>query len=222
MKVDKTLLIVGDTGTGKTTSMEDLPLKHTIYINVDGKMLPFRAKSLYKHVNLESTEQLINGMIAAEDDPQVEFVVVDTLTFLGDMFYTEHIEHASNGMAGWAAYKSYINKVLNMAKKSSKHYVFLAHAQDVYDEKEMITKSFGKIQGSLKGGGLEQHFTFVLYSQVVKGDDGMPKYVFQTNKSKQNMGVSAKTPRGIFTEPYTEANSIREVFHAIDTYYEGD
>ena len=220
MELDKTILVIGDTGTGKTSSLEDLPLESTVYINVDDKMIPFKANRLYKHVVLQNTEQLLNGMDAQEEDPQVEYVVVDTLTFLGDMFYAEHIENSSNGMKAWGDYKSYINKVLRAGKKSKKHYIFLAHAADVYDEKEMITKTFAKIQGSLKGGGLEQHFTFVLYTQVIKGPDGLPQYVFQTNKSRQNMGVSAKTPRGVFDEPYTENNSIMEVFKRIEQFYE--
>lgn len=218
-EVDKTILIIGSTGTGKTSSLRNLDLSKTVYINVDEKMLPFRSKDLYKQVKLKNTQQLLNGMEATEEDPQVDFVVVDTLTFLGDMYFAEHIENASNTMAGWGNYKSYILKVLNAAKKSKKHYIFLCHDLDVYDEKEMVTKTFGKIQGSLKGGGLEQHFTFVLYTQVVKGDGGMPKYVFQTNKAVGNIGVSAKTPFGIFEEPYTDTNDLVEVYKQIDEFY---
>ncbi len=218
--VDKTMLIVGDSGFGKTTSLRNLDLSKMIYINVDKKTLPFKSKDLYKHVMLESTQQLINGLEAAEADEGVEFIVIDTLTFLGDMFYSEHIENSSNGMKAWGDYKSYLNHVIDMGKRSNKHYIFLAHASDIYDEKEMVTKTFAKIQGSLKGGGIEAHFTFVFYAKVIPDSDGMPQYMLQTNKTKGNVGVSAKTPMGCFEEAYIP-NDVSEVMKTIDTFYEG-
>ena len=189
-------------------------------MNVDKKTLPFRAVDLYKHIQLDSTGQLINGLAAAEEDPEVKYIVIDTLTFLGDMFYSERIENATNGMAQWAAYKSYINQIIDMGKSSNKHYIFLAHAQDVYDEKEMVTKTFAKVQGSLKGGGIEAHFTFVFYAKVLTDSDGMPQYMFQTNKTKGSTGVSAKTPMGCFKEAYIE-NDIMLAYDTIDKFYEG-
>ena len=220
-RVDKTIMIVGSTGSGKTTSLRNLPLDKTIYINVDNKMLPFRANNLYKHVKLENTQQLINGMDAAEEDDNVEYIVIDTLTFLGDLFYTEQVENASNGMSAWQNYKAYINKVIAMAKASNKHYIFLAHDQSTYDEKEMVTKTFAKIQGSLKGGGIEANFTFVLYTAVIQDPTTrLPKYVFQVNKSAKSLDVSAKTPMGLFAEPYTEDNDVVDVFKAIEEFYQ--
>ena len=192
--IDTTVLCVADTGCGKTSSLRNLPLDKTVYINVDGKPIPFKHKELYKHVKLQNTQQLINGMEQIESDENVEYVVIDTITFLGDMFYTEHVENSSNGMKSWSDYKSYILKVINLAKKSRLNYIFLAHAQDVYDEKEMVNKTFAKIQGSLKGGGIESHFTYVLYNIVKPDSDGLPEYLYLTNKTKGYIGVSAKTP----------------------------
>lgn len=219
MRIDKTILIVGSTGTGKTSALRNLPLDKTIYVNVDKKMLPFKAKDLYKNVVLENTAQLINGMDAAEEDENVEYIVIDTLTFLGDLYFTEHVENSSNGMKAWGDYKSYLNKVINMAKASKKHYIFLAHDKSTYDEKEMVTKTFAKIQGSLSGGGIEANFTFVLYTAVLQNQDRTPKYVFQVNKSAQALDVSAKTPFGVFEEPYTEDNDIMHVFQQIEAFY---
>lgn len=218
--VDKTMLVVGDSGFGKTTALRTLPLGETIYINVDKKTIPFNSSALYKHVKLESTGQLINGLIAAEEDPQAKYIVIDTLTFLGDLFFTEQIENSANKMEGWGKYKSYINQIIDMGKSSNKHYIFLAHAQDVYDEKELITKTFAKIQGSLKGGGLEAHFTFVFYAKVLTDADGMPQYKFQTNKTKGSTGVSAKTPMGCFSEAYID-NDVMFAMNTIDTFYGG-
>lgn len=192
--IDTTVLCIADSGCGKTSSLRNLDLSTVCYVNVDAKPIPFRHSDLAKNINLSSTQQLINGMEQIEDDMDIEYCVIDTITFLGDMFYTENIENSSNGMRAWQDYKSYILKVINMAKRSHINYIFLAHAQDVYDEKEMVTKTFAKIQGSLKGGGLEGHFTFVLYNIVKSGADGMPEYKYLTKKDKGYIGVSAKTP----------------------------
>jgi len=192
--LDTTVLCIADTGAGKTSALRNLDLSKTAYINVDAKPIPFKHNGLYKNVNLESTQQLLNGMAQIEDDMQVEFAVIDTITFLGDMFFSEFVENSTNGMKAWADYKSYVLKVINMAKRSRINYIILAHAQDIYDDKEMVNKTFARIQGSLKGGGLEGHFTYVLYNIVKPDSEGLPEYLYLTNKTKGYVGVSAKTP----------------------------
>ena len=214
----KTVLCVADTGCGKTSSMRNLPLDRTIYINVDAKPIPFRHKKLLKNIALQSTQQLINGMDQIEEDENIEYCVIDTVTMLGDMFYAERIKDATNSMAGWSAYKDYLLEVFNKAKRSRIHYIFLAHAQDVYDDKELVTKTFAKIQGSLKGGGIETHFTFVLYNIVKPNEDGVPEYLYLTNKAKGYTGVSAKTPFEMC--PTWLPNDIMEFFKYVDKYYE--
>lgn len=216
-KIDKTVLCIADTGAGKTSSLRNLDMASVCYVNVDGKPLPFKHKDLAKNITLNNTQQLINGMEQIENDMDIEYCVIDTITFLGDMFYTEHIENSSNGMRAWADYKSYILKVINMAKRSRINYIFLAHSQDVYDEKEMATKTFAKIQGSLKGGGLEGHFTYVLYNVVKADADGMPEYLYLTNKQKGYIGLSAKTPFDM-VEAWIP-NDITLFFNAVDEYH---
>jgi len=193
-KVDMTVLCCADSGCGKTSALRNLDLSKVCYVNVDSKPIPFKHAELNKNISLDSTQQLINGMEQIESDESIEYCVIDTITFLGDMFYTEHIENSSNGMKAWGDYKSYILKIINMAKRSRINYIFLAHAQDIYDDKEMVNKTFSRIQGSLKGGGLEGHFTYVLYNIVKPDADGMPEYLYLTNKTKGYVGVSAKTP----------------------------
>jgi hypothetical protein len=217
---DTTVLCVGDTGNGKTSSLRNMPLANTVYINVDQKPLPFKHKDLYKHVNLSSTQQMLVGMDQIEDDEQVEYCVVDTISYLGDMFYNEYIRYASDSRAMWGAYKDYLLDVINKAKKSRINYIFLAHAQDVYDEKEQITKTFARVQGSLRGN-LEGHFTYVLFNVVKSGSDGMPEFCYLTNKTRGNLGVSAKTPMGMFDEAYIP-NDITVFHEAVTQFHEGE
>ena len=82
----------------------------------------------------------------------------------------------------------------------------------------MITKTFGKIQGSLKGGGLESHFTYVLYNIVKPDNDGLPEYLYLTNKTKGYIGVSAKTPFDMIDTWIP--NDIMTFFKAVDDYHQ--
>ena len=215
---DKTVMCIGDTGTGKTSSLRNLDPSKVCYINIDNKPIPFKHKDLSKNVSLKSTQQLINGMEQIEEELHIEYCVIDTISFLGDMFFSEHIENSTNGMKAWSDYKSYILKIINMAKVSRINYIFLAHAQDVYDEREMVTKTFAKIQGSLKGGGLEGHFTYVLYN-IVKADSlGEPEYLYLTNRTRGYIGVSAKTPFQMIDKIIP--NDITKFFDAVDEYHE--
>ena len=82
------ILIVGDTGLGKTTSLvgnEELGIKglnskETFLFNIKGKPLPKRGyKSLYKEVNPDFPPSVDNGNSLSSTDP---IIIVKTINFI--------------------------------------------------------------------------------------------------------------------------------------------
>lgn len=91
----KNVLLIGDSGTGKSTSMRNLPLDKTIWLNTEKKSLPFKGQSkLHTNVILKDPDEMIEGMNWIEEQDNVEYVVLDSFTMLMDMFYMKHIANA--------------------------------------------------------------------------------------------------------------------------------
>ena len=192
----KNLLIVGETGTGKSTSMRNLPLEKTIWINTEKKLLPFKgANKLYKNVNLKTVDEMLSGMAWIEEQEDVEYVVLDSFTMLMDMFYMEKIATADpkRTQQAWGEYKTYGMNVLEAMKQSKKFYIVTAQEKDTTDQFGIVDGNYASCQGSLFKL-VEGHFTIVAFTNVVTEKDKDPEYGFVLGKTKKRALVSAKAP----------------------------
>ena len=215
-----TLLIVGKSSTGKTSSLRNLDFSKTVYVNAEAKAPSFRgSKNLLKNIKLSNTQQLLNGMQQMEDYDEKLTIVVDSISMLMDLYFAEHIEGSSDTRGGWANYKSYFLKVINMAKRSQHDYVFTALAKDTYNDKELVTETFASVQGSLFKA-VESHFTVVLHTVVIE-EDGKLQHKFITNKNIANKGLSCKSPFEMFDTEYID-NDVVIAFDAMRKYYEDE
>jgi hypothetical protein len=70
------VLVIGQSGTGKSASMRNLPPKGTGVINIAGKRLPFRSslKCVQKTSGADIIKTLLNG--------KAEVIVVDDLQYV--------------------------------------------------------------------------------------------------------------------------------------------
>ncbi len=212
-----TLLIVGKSSTGKSSSLRNLDFDKTVLINAEAKTPPFRKfKTLMKHIYPENTQQILNGMHQMEEEKEKLTIVIDSISMLMDMYYAENIKDASNSMAGWSHYKDYFLELINFAKRSKHNYVFTALAKDTYNDKEMITETFASVQGSLFKM-IESHFSVVLHTVVVD-EEGELKHKFITNKDVANKGLSCKSPMEMFEHKYID-NDVVKAFHTMEEYY---
>jgi hypothetical protein len=193
----KNLLLVGSSGTGKSTSMRNLPLEKTVWINSEKKSLPFKGqKKLHTNVMLKSVGELIEGMDWIEEQEEVEYVVLDSFTMLMDMFYMQEIATApaAKTMQAWGNYKSYGMQVIEKIKSSSKFYIVTALDSQIMDRFGVPEKEVARVQGSLHGV-VESHFTVVAHTNVKQ--DAVTKessYGFLLAKTKERPLVSSKSP----------------------------
>ncbi len=101
---DNLVLISGKSSTGKSASLMNLKNpKKVLYLNCEHKKLPFNAKFIKGPdggVGFTITDpyQIFEAFDYAKDNEDVETIVIDSMTFLMDMFETMHVLSSSNTM----------------------------------------------------------------------------------------------------------------------------
>ena len=193
------VLIIGQSGTGKSTSIRNL--KDAGIINVYGKPLPF--KNNMKTVNIDSCDKIVSLLKKAEAD----VIVIDDFQYLlVTQFMNRAMEKGYDKFTEMA--KSYY-QVIDVVRTlpPEKRVYFLSHSeQDNFGNTKV--KTIGKLLDEKVT--IEGLFTVVLKSVVA--DD---KYCFQTRNSGAD---TVKSPMDMFSEDLIP-NDLVEVDKAICDYY---
>ena len=216
------VLILGSPSTGKTASLRNLPLEETLYINTDGKPLPFKGKArVNKFVVPDDPLEVIQGVMALESDDTIKYVVVDTLSFWMNSIEKQHVIFSKDSRASWGEIYAYnIDKLLHFANNfSKKSWIFISHTQDADKQVNFVTqtKCFGK--GSIGKMGVEAWFTNVVYADK-HIENGQVKYRFQVALTEQSVGLSIRSPMGMWDSPFTKDNDVMELFKVYNKYEE--
>lgn len=191
----KNLLVVGSSGSGKSTSLRNLPLEKTIWINTEKKSLPFRGqKKLLKNISLKSVDEMLQGMKWIEEQEDCEYVVLDSFTMLMDMFYMEKIATApaNKTMQMWGEYKVFAMNIVELMKSSNKFYIVTALNQIEKDRFGSPENEEAKVQGSFK---LEPHFTVVAHTHIFQNPETKHmSYGLLLGRTDDKPLISAKSP----------------------------
>ena len=215
----KMVLVVGKTGTGKTTGLRNLDKSRTVYIDFDRKAIKaFRDMDTFREwIKIDFIDHLMPGLGGLEADPECDTIVIDTLSFALDMFVAQKIDTAADSRAAWGDYKRWYKELIHLAKASSKSYIFLTHAKSTYDEAAMETSTVAYAQGSISGM-IEADFALVAYSHKYVNKDGMPAYGYLVGPTKDTLALSAKSPMGMFESPLILDNDVMILLKAADEY----
>jgi len=234
------VLISGKSSSGKSASLMaiDNP-EGVIYLNCEnGKKLPFKTK--FKELTITDPVQVYEAFGEAEKMPDVHTIVIDTLTYLMDMYESTKVLNSTNTMQAWGQYAQYMKQLMSqVVAKSTKNVVFLAHTSDVLNESEMINETIVKVKGSLMNQGIESFFTTVISTKKIaltKLDDKVAKsklynvtdedkangfkYVYQTRLTKETVNERMRAPMGMWDikETYID-NNLQNVINRLHEYY---
>lgn len=222
----KVVLVLGPSGSGKTRSLKELIDTNgdkIAYINLDGKLnLPFKGKNKIGKFIVPSDPLQVNiGVKELEEDPNIEYIVIDTLSFYLDQLEQKHVIFEHDSQSAWGkTYAAQVKELLHFANNiSKKHWIFLSHTQEG-ELKNFITPTKAYAKGAVGRLGVEAYFDTVLYTNIFDDnskEDGIG-YRFQVKKTKETKGLSVKSPEGMFKDPYTKDNNIIKIFEAIDSY----
>ena len=234
------VLVSGKSSSGKSASLLDvIKPEGVMYLNCEnGKKLPFKSK--FKEYTIIEPNQVYEAFAEAEKRPEIHTIVIDTLTYLMDMYESVKVLNSTNTMQAWGQYAQYMKMLMSqVVAKSTKNVVFLAHTSDVLNESEMINETIVKVKGSLMNQGIESFFTTVISTKklpLTKLDDKIAKsdlytvtpddkangfkYVYQTRLTKETVNERMRAPMGMWDrkETYID-NNLQNVINRLHEYY---
>lgn len=152
---DNLVLLAGKSATGKSASLMGLKNPEGVmYLNCEaGKKLPFRAK--FKQYTVTDPLQVMEAFTAAEGMADVHTIVIDSLTYLLDMYESVYVVNSANTMQAWGQFTQYFKNLMQQyVAKSSKNVIFIAHTADTMNESEMVMETKVPVKGSLKNNGI--------------------------------------------------------------------
>lgn len=213
--MSKVICIAGESGSGKTTSMEKLNPKETYYIDCDKKGLSWKgwkeqynkeSKNYYATDIPGDVETIIKGI--DEKRPEIKYIVIDTLN--GIMIGDEMRRAKEKGYDKWTDLATSVWNIVDSAYsyREDLTFIFVCHTQTERDDSGF---SFTRIKTSGKKLDkicLESKFTTVLIAKAVDGN-----YIFETKANKS----TAKTPKGAFDKDFIP-NDITLVIDALKDY----
>lgn len=211
----KIIAVMGESGSGKTTSMRNLDPATTYYIDSDKKGLSW--KGWKKQYNVEAKNYLktddqnmvLNVLRGINDKrPNVKTIIVDTIN--GIMVADEMRRSKEKGYDKWQDLAVAIYGIIDYAltMRDDLTVVFVAHTQTERDDSGY---QFTRIKTSgkkLDKITLESKFPVVLLAKTVDG-----KHIFETQANFS----TAKTPLGAFEQTQID-NNIIEVLKALEDY----
>lgn len=235
---DHLVLLCGKSATGKSASLMGLQNPEGVmYLNCEaGKRLPFKAK--FMQLTVTDPHQIFEAFDVAESKPEVHTIVIDSLTYLLDMYESLYVLNAANGMQAWGQFAQYFKNLMQQyVAKSTKNVIFTAHTSDTLNESEMLMETKVPVKGSLKNNGVESYFSVVLASKkvplkalkdyksalltITPEEEALGfKYVFQTKITKETVNERLRGPLGLFTTQETFIdNNMQLVIDRLKEYY---
>lgn len=228
----ETIAIVGESGTGKSTSLRNLNPEETFIISTTGKPLPFRAwKKKYIPIKIEGKNVSGNYYVSSKWDqilkilqiidkmmPQIKQVIIDDFQYV--LSY-EFVDRATEvGYTKFSELAQHAMEILRYSEKMREDckMIFLTHSENVGDNvnPKFVIKTVGKLLSEKVT--LEGLFTYIFFTKVSEGDSGRMEYKLITN----NDGTCvAKTSFGMFEDLKID-NDLNEIIHVIDAYNEGE
>ena len=235
---DNLVLLVGKAANGKSASLRNIKNPEgVLYLNCEaGKKLPFRSKFI-ERVITDPIKHIPQMFTAAESKPEIHTIVLDSLTYLHDMYESKYVLTQANKMEGWSNFAQFFKYLMqDLVAKSTKNVIFTAHVKDDVTD-EMVRETSVPVKGSLKNNGIESYFSCVIAAKKKKLTDleeyksdlltitpqeealGF-KYVFQTMITKDTVNERLRGPMGLFAANETFIdNDMQLVLDRLHEYY---
>lgn len=220
------VMILGKSGTGKSTSIKTLNPEETVIVNVLGKKLPFKGSgSLYNTdkknlFRVEDHLQMINLLQACDKQPHVKNIILDDCIYIMRKEYFKRAKEA--GYAKYTELAQHFQQIISTCEqmRDDINVFMILHSEDVQSEKTTVGYKVSTI-----GQLLDSQYNpvevvpMVLYSAIKFDEKGNPTYGFYTHATMEGtVQIPAKTPDEMFTEDFIP-NDLGAVVKAMNEYY---
>ena len=216
----KVIGLMGESGSGKTTAMRNLPPTETFYIDCDKKGLNWKgwrkqfneeAKNYWSSDSFSIVDQLLRKIDKEEQFKQIKYVVIDTLN---GMMVAEEMKilsmQSGDKRSAWSDLAqngwSIINQSLEM--RDDLTVIILCHSETISDDNGIIRTRIKTNGRKLEKLVLESKMTTVIWAVR---QDGNYKFILSAD------GSTCKVPLGAFQMDECD-NDIMIVIKALEEY----
>ena len=208
--------IIGESGSGKTTSCRNLDPATTYYIDCDKKGLSWKGwreqynlqNKNYYATNVPTLVLEILKKVNEDPDRRIKTVVIDTIN--GVMVAEEMRNAKVQGYGKWTDLAQYVWEIFEYAlsMKDDITVIILAHSITDTDDNGIVFTHIRTNGRKLEKIVLESKLTTVLLADCKDGE-----YIFHTKPDRSTV----KTPIGAFEQDEIP-NDIVEVIKALEEY----
>jgi len=233
------VLLCGKSATGKSASLQMLKdPEGVMYLNCENnKKLPFKSK--FKEFTITDPTDVPDAIDSVKGDKKIHTIVIDSLTYLMDMYESTKVLTSTNTMKAWGSYAQFMkNMMAQNVGSSDKNIIFIAHTSDIFNESEMVNETMVKVKGSLMNTGIESYFSTVIACKKLDNkrleDYKSPlltyndeekllefKYVYQTKLTKDTVNERIRSPMRMWDtqETYID-NNLQSILDRLHEYYD--
>lgn len=230
------ILVCGPSGSGKSMSLRNLRNPERVrYLNCENnKRLPFKTK--FDQYTITDPYQVWEAIEQAEEEEaNVDTIVIDSITFLMEMFESTYIYESADSRSAWQDYAQFFKKLMNKyVNNSTKTIIFLAHTINVINE-DKISETIVPVKGSIKNNGIESSFSMIvsckkLDIEVLKDSAILTitkkekekgwKHVFQLDCTRETRHERMRAPEFMWgdSELYAD-NNVQTILDRVIEYY---
>ena len=222
------IAIVGESGTGKSTSIRNLNPKETFIISTTGKR-PGIKGALKKYPTFTKTDTGYVGNFVTTSSvdkiatilkyintkrPDIKTIIIDDYQYIMGFEAMDKADQKGYEKFTQMAQHAYqvLKEAMNM--RDDLYVVVSTHSENTGDRINPFfkIKTLGKMIDSTIT--LEGLFTYVFFTSIQRDEDGNPSYKFMTNSDGTTTG---KSPMGLFDELYID-NDLKLVIDRIEEY----
>lgn len=220
-------MVLGKTGTGKSTSIRNLDPASTVIINPLGKKLPFKggskaynaeSKNLFQVESHSDIIALLNNINTSA--PHVKTVIIDDAIYVMRKEYFARAKETS--YAKYTELALHFQQIVSTCEKlrDNLNIFFIMHAEEVKSDNIIIGYKVATI-----GNLLDNQYNpmevvpMVLFSAVRYDDKGESTFGFYTKRCMQGtVEIPAKSPADLLEQDFIP-NDLQAVVEAMNEYY---
>ena len=222
-------LIMGKSGSGKSTSIKTLDPKTTVIFNVLKKRLLFKGSNkLYNEenknlFNLDDYNQIVGYLQGIDKNANyVKNIIIDDMTYVMRKEYFRTAKQTGfNKYTDMAAhFQSIIQTAENM--REDLNIFFIMHCEAVVSDNTIVGYKPSTV-GKLIDNSYNpvEVVPMLLFSAVKYDENKQPIYGFYTHRCMDgNVEIPAKTPADMFGEDFIP-NDLGKVTEIMNDYYNG-